>query len=1724
MKIEFQCDKCGRQYRVTENMNGKRIRCKECKHSILVGKETSSEENQEQEGARGSLLFRFLVVVCVLMFVGVAYTIWHLESGKQKLAEAEQQQQDEADQTSQNSDDRVAATGESTEAQDSINGSNPALPVIETADSTPEPEYQSLEDVNLVNPVPVDWQEILAAVNAPDFDRFGKQLATTEAVVEVTCPPDTTIQIGSLVTHDSASMTIPNLSPQSIYKRTIKVEFADGSTATRDVYVQAGCVTRLSVSPPDSQRPQSIAAARKHSSKIEHVEYSSDGTALLTKSRQEVILWDVASGHQVWTYIPPEDSHASFQIATFTADGESVVTKEERYLGPLPPDQQPQKSRGRGPAPIGRQFVHRLTRWSLESGEALESKEISGLSERKVQIKNELALMKQMANMLRGKQSSNSFPVNESLRIAGGKLFGWRPRDGAGDSYSLIDLGTGEAAVDVPITREMKTHRWGPWFLSSQADKLLLGLDYQGRDEECMLFELNGETEPQNISKDRDDFTAALFAPDGSWLVMTEQDATRIIDATTYEQKHLLLGDYSIQNLTGRPVAMAVSGDSQYLAASVKWNTYRSSVSTDKHTAIFIWAPKEGKLVRRIDLPGETSLLTFSPDNSQLCAVTDEKIILVPLESAGDRINAIVLEEELLPESQVIFDSDEKGYQVLGALADSDHPDLCEGITVQGAKGERGDRYDPIFHRLVKAEAEAEKQEGEVTSISASPDGKWIVTGLSQNSHYSSGGQPLAVVYDRKTLRKHRQLKAGIGANQRFTKTRFTNSGLLMTATTTDEQLHFSVWDPVTGKQLRKSVCVLKGFWIGKTTISPDGRFVAASCGPQAVLWDASSGQELARFPAAMKKDPSILHVAFSKDGEKILVGEANIIRFWDTNTRNDAPSILYTHPLSQKSIDIDPAGNRLAATFADPLDRKTKSIVWDLNRGVPIYQANAPQHDSLYLSPNGTRMLLSSGHLVNINASTVVAAHQGISSYWHQNISPFSPSGMQIVCSTANNSGYTPAKERAAIDAWTGEYQSGWWFDHLGEISNKNRFSHCHALLANRMAISMNGVSITVVDTETQQLVRSISAQDAADEGVGGFVGMALSPDGKFLAAGCSSTVLLYDLSTGERIPMEHKKSRKNDRTRTDMRDAFLRRVRTLQFSSDGSKLLARSMSHPNDTPRPHGAVIWDLETKKQLFRTIEGRERSQFVRGGFSQDGNKVLLAAPEDADFTAGVWDLNGKELLMKVPDTATRVCMNSQGTKLICGQADGSVKIYDILSGEELIRLFVFEDGWVAVTPQGYFDGSPAGREQVYFQLEGSVTALPLERFFSKFYYPGLLGAVWNGERPISDGIAPKTKAPQIQILASNSQDDPANATVDIAVTDLGGGVSIPWITQNGVRISDGKKISGDEKSEVWRFTASLVPGRNMIEAHCTSANGLIVSEPAKTSLDFQGRVGKPDLYVVSIGVNKYRDDSGVSPLDFCVSDAKAISELFQTRTAGIYEKIHVTELLDEEATRSNILNALGQLTVRCRPQDTLVVYVASHGLTVGQRFFILPQEFRLPASEPTPESTTSNETTAVALRGTTERQRTDMVRQQGLAVDQITDQLAQIPTLRRVLIFDTCQSGGATQLIGQQRNPFGFRGAVERSGQGVFVIAATSADELAAESKELGHSLLTYALLESVGATDSQGQRKATGQPLNVDSWFKSAAKRVPGLYEKYIGRPQQIEMSGSAIGFPILMN
>lgn len=98
----------------------------------------------------------------------------------------------------------------------------------------------------------------------------------------------------------------------------------------------------------------------------------------------------------------------------------------------------------------------------------------------------------------------------------------------------------------------------------------------------------------------------------------------------------------------------------------------------------------------------------------------------------------------------------------------------------------------------------------------------------------------------------------------------------------------------------------------------------------------------------------------------------------------------------------------------------------------------------------------------------------------------------------------------------------------------------------------------------------------------------------------------------------------------------------------------------------------------------------------------------------------------------------------------------------------------------------------------------------------------------------------------------------------------------------------------------------------------------------------------DSRALVIGINNYKS---VNPLQYAVNDAKEFAQILQYKLSFAQENI--ITLIDEEATRSNIESAYGELAEKANFDDKIIFYFAGHGHTKsgkkGEMGFLIPYD-------------------------------------------------------------------------------------------------------------------------------------------------------------------------------------
>jgi uncharacterized caspase-like protein len=307
---------------------------------------------------------------------------------------------------------------------------------------------------------------------------------------------------------------------------------------------------------------------------------------------------------------------------------------------------------------------------------------------------------------------------------------------------------------------------------------------------------------------------------------------------------------------------------------------------------------------------------------------------------------------------------------------------------------------------------------------------------------------------------------------------------------------------------------------------------------------------------------------------------------------------------------------------------------------------------------------------------------------------------------------------------------------------------------------------------------------------------------------------------------------------------------------------------------------------------------------------------------------------------------------------------------------------------------------------------------------------------------------------------------------------------------------------------------LAAGRNKIQVSVLNSAGA-ESLYANAEVNFTAERPKPKLYVVALGVSQY--DRPEWCLKYAAKDATDLIGKLKAKAGSSYSEVKPLLLTDKEVTKESaakIKEFLSGATI----DDTVLIFMAGHGLLDDKYDYYFG-------------------TTDIDPAKPTDR---------GIPYEAIDNILAEVPSLKKALLMDTCHAGeldddekkdlaasdgsatpaaipaattNSSPLAGKvAMRSIGTRGmsvkAVEgakgksdwyeklqdmfvdlRRGSGATVISSSQGAEYAFESSEQSNGLFTYALME---ALDGKATPNKDGQ-ITISTVGDYVKKRVQDL-------------------------
>ena len=243
-------------------------------------------------------------------------------------------------------------------------------------------------------------------------------------------------------------------------------------------------------------------------------------------------------------------------------------------------------------------------------------------------------------------------------------------------------------------------------------------------------------------------------------------------------------------------------------------------------------------------------------------------------------------------------------------------------------------------------------------------------------------------------------------------------------------------------------------------------------------------------------------------------------------------------------------------------------------------------------------------------------------------------------------------------------------------------------------------------------------------------------------------------------------------------------------------------------------------------------------------------------------------------------------------------------------------------------------------------------------------------------------------------------------------------------------------------------------------------------------------------MLAVGVTNYRDRALARGVAFAADDARAVGTAFERGSRGLHAQVRVRVLPDEQATRDGIEAAGRTLAADVKPDDTVVIYLAGHGVTAGGDYHFVPWETRYTNF--------------------------DALTSQSLSADRLRQLLAAIPARKVLVLLDTCSAGRFSLVKGREIDDKASLDRFQRV-SGRAVIAATADEKMALEG-EGQHGVFTFALLRALeGAAD-----KDRDGLVSVSEIAEYIDEQVPAITKRKWGYEQFPMMETRGSVFPLV--
>jgi len=962
------------------------------------------------------------------------------------------------------------------------------------------------------------------------------------------------------------------------------------------------------------------------------------------------------------------------------------------------------------------------------------------------------------------------------------------------------------------------------------------------------------------------------------------------------------------------------------------------------------------------------------------------------------------------------------------------------------------------------------------------------------------------------------------GTELRSQKTQYGKSGMEKLNSISSIGCVFGCGD----KQRKQEEQRLKNFKMSasRIAISANGQVAAVGQPDKAIkIYDAQSGQEMRELPFKATAESENSSLAFSADARLVAFSKTNeTVSVQEATTGRDLYSVNTGFSKTPQRVQFSPDGRVLFTATDNNAGAAMK--LWDATSGQLIRELK-PGGDTLMnarvVSFNrdgsliavvaaGAKAIRIIESATGREARTLQTGTTGAADRAEQAafIKTIDPKTMDLLQKRDITS---PEEIIEAVEAMATVSSEKLQAGGAVSFSPDGRFLiSTHVLLKN--------LATEMWDTTAGTLVRGNDDASLRDRGKPFF-----SPDGRFRAAPFFGMKAFYTTANGinvfsdvykdvykQRIDLFDGTSDKRLRELDGGKAPEMGMVPASGFSFD-SKLIAMTGFEKKE----RSLLIYDAEVARKI---------NSFQINDDEQSGAVTTLCLSADEHLLAAgygnkidIFEVASGKTIRTLPHAGRIVSLtfSPDGRFLVALGENNEKYIWNASSGEQLATLvnlsgaFSGRGGdWLVVTPDGLFDGSPAAWKQILWRFGGKTfDVMPAETYFNEFYYPGLLGEIMAGKKP----HAPKNisqldrRQPDLKFSPQAGSSSDRQLTVKIEVAEepadkdhqTGSGARDVRLFRNGslVKVWRGDVLKGQTATTL-ETKITIIAGENRLTAYAFNRDN-VKSKDAELTISGAASLKRPGTaYILAIGVNTYSNTQ--YNLKYAVADANAFGEEVRNAQQHLanYQKIEVVPLLNEQATKANIIRALRRLAGSddaataavpsleklkpTQPEDAVFIYFAGHGTAREQRFYLLPHDLGY-----------AGERTALDAAGL------QMILEHSISDEELERAVEGIDADKFLMVIDACNSGQALEAEERRRGPMNSKGLAQLAYEkGMYILTAAQSYQAAQEASQLGHGFLTYALVEEGLKQDTADSDPKDGE-VSVREWFDYASRRVPNM-------------------------